>query len=175
MSKPCITMARIENEHTYCLRNYQGGTAVDLSGQDNYTIIGYRPHDGLNQAWIFQQDRNKNGWFIKSSSSGKYLGIKGDINNGTGVVAVASPIKWDVKDSDIEGVYGIRILVHGTNFSMDLSNHGNPADRTKVQLWDSWAGANQIWAITERFYLNGEVDKMIEDPGSKACIHPGLI
>jgi hypothetical protein len=30
-------MARIENQHTYTLKNSKGGTVVDLSGADNYS------------------------------------------------------------------------------------------------------------------------------------------
>ncbi|KAG1883900.1 ricin B lectin domain-containing protein [Suillus subluteus] len=139
----------IADQHTYSLRNRQGGTAVDLSGGDNHSIISYYPHDGSNQAWIFQSDGDDNGWFIKSSRSGQYLGIEGSPNNGTAVVAVPSPFKWDVKVSDVEGVHGIRILIHGTNFSLDLEC-GNSANLTKIQLWGSWPGANQIWGFIER-------------------------
>jgi hypothetical protein len=140
----------IEDNHTYSLRNRQGGTVVDLSGHDNHSIIGHYSHDGSNQAWIFQRDGDQNGWFIKSSCSGQYLGIEGDAYNGTRVVAVPSPFKWDVKISDVEGVDGIRILIHGTNYSLDLSDYGNSANNTKVQIWRSWAGANQIWGLIER-------------------------
>ncbi|KAG1810908.1 ricin B-like lectin [Suillus subaureus] len=142
-------MIRIENQHTYSLKNSYGSTAVDLSGGDNYSIIGYHPHDGSNQAWIFQQDGDQNGWFIKSLRSGKYLGVEGCPNDGSAVVVVSNPFKWDVKDSDLENAKGIRILVHGTNFSLDL-DYGNSANHTKVQIWGSWPGANQIWGLVER-------------------------
>lgn len=52
----------------------------------------------------------------------------------------------DVRESDVKNAEGIRILVHGTKFSLDLSK----ADHTKIQLWETWPGANQIWAPTER-------------------------
>ncbi|KAG1795919.1 ricin B lectin domain-containing protein [Suillus subaureus] len=149
-------MARIKNQHTYSLKNCQGGTAVDLSGDDNYSVQGFRPHDGSNQAWIFQQDGDQNGWFIKSSHSGKYLGIKGNPQNGTAVVVIPNPFKWDVKDSDVKSVKGIRILVHGTNFSLDLFNYGNSANKTKIQLWGSWPGANQIWGFTDRVSIEDQ-------------------
>ncbi|KAG2037343.1 hypothetical protein BDR03DRAFT_982327 [Suillus americanus] len=96
-----------------------------------------------------QKVGKKSSEFIKSSRSGKYLGIEGSPNNGTAVVVVSNPFKWNVKDSDVESAKGIRILVHGTNFSLDLS-YGNSANHTKIQLWSSWPGANQIWALTER-------------------------
>ncbi|KAG2121500.1 hypothetical protein BD769DRAFT_1293691, partial [Suillus cothurnatus] len=90
-------MVRIQNHHSYSLRNCQSGTAVDLSGtSDDYSIQGFCPHDGPNQLWIFQQDGDKNGWFIKSSHSGKYLGFEGNPKNGTAVVVVSNPFKWDV-------------------------------------------------------------------------------
>jgi hypothetical protein len=59
--------------------------------------------------WIFQQEDD--GWFIKSVGADKYLGIEGDAEdagNGTKVVASSTPCKWDVRDSDVEGVNGIR-------------------------------------------------------------------
>ncbi|KAG1824876.1 ricin B-like lectin [Suillus subaureus] len=144
-------MSCIQNQSIYTLRNCQGGTVIDLSGGDNYSIIGYRDHNGPNQAWIFQQADN--GWFIKSVGADKYLGIEGDVNdagNGTRVVAVPSPVKWDIKDSDMEGVEGVRILLHDKKFSVDLSDKGNATEGTPVQLWTRWHGANQIWALVER-------------------------
>ncbi|KAG1729440.1 carbohydrate-binding module family 13 protein [Suillus lakei] len=143
-------MSCIQNQHIYTLRNCQGGTVADLSGEDNYSIIGYHSHNGPNQAWIFQNDGD--GWSIKSVGADKYLGIEGDVDgagNGTKVVAVSSPFKWDVKDSDVEGVEGIRILVHGKKLSMDLSDKGNATEGTPIQLWTRWHGANQIWAPVE--------------------------
>ncbi|KAG2357072.1 hypothetical protein BDR07DRAFT_1214069, partial [Suillus spraguei] len=83
-------------------------------------------------------------WFIKSSRTGQYLGIEGNVGSGTRVVAVPSPFKWDVRDSNVEHAKGIRISPHGTNFSLDL-HAGSSASHTKIQLWESWAGTMQIW------------------------------
>ena len=38
-----------ENGRAYALINYKGGTAADLSGGDNTSIIGYDYHGGENQ------------------------------------------------------------------------------------------------------------------------------
>ncbi|KAG1880983.1 carbohydrate-binding module family 13 protein [Suillus subluteus] len=144
-------MSCIQNQHIYTLKNRQGGTVIDLSGGDNQSIIGYNDHNGPNQSWIFQ--RADDAWFIKSAGTDKYLGVEGDVNNagdGTRVVAVPSPFKWDIKDSDMEGVGGIRILLHDKQFSVDLSDKGNATEGTPVQLWTGWQGANQIWAPVER-------------------------
>ncbi|KAG2359670.1 ricin B lectin domain-containing protein [Suillus spraguei] len=146
-------MTRIKNQHTYSLKNCQGGTAVDH--YDGDAVYGYSSHEGSYQKWIFQQDGDQDGWFIKSFGSGKYLGIEGNPKNGTPVVVVSNPFKWDVKASDIKSAKGIRISVHGTRFSLDLSN-GNSANSTKIQLWGSWPGANQIWAFTERISIEDQ-------------------
>ncbi|KAG1736383.1 hypothetical protein EDD22DRAFT_347554 [Suillus occidentalis] len=142
----------IENQHTYSLINFQGGTAVtDLSIVDNYSTVGYRPYNvsdfKSNQAWTFQQDGDQHEWFIKSSCSGKYLGVEGKPNQGTVVVVVSNPFKWNIIDSDMEHAKGIRILAHGTNLSLDLWC-GSPENFIKIQLWESWPGNMQIWALT---------------------------
>ncbi|OAX32099.1 ricin B-like lectin [Rhizopogon vinicolor AM-OR11-026] len=144
-------MACIQDQHTYTLTNCKGGTVLDLSGADNRSINGFHAHGGLNQSWIFQRDHSdgKN-WYIKSASSGDFLGMEGHIDNirdGTRVVAVSSPFRWNIENSDITGVRGIRILVHGTVFSVDLDDHGHSADGTKVQLWGRCANQNQIWVV----------------------------
>ncbi|KAG2357977.1 hypothetical protein BDR07DRAFT_1612178 [Suillus spraguei] len=115
-------MACIQNQHTYTFKNCKGGTVMDLSGGDNYSIIGYHDDNGPNQAWTFQN--NGDHWVIKSAGADKYLGIEGDVDgaaDGAKVVAVSSPAKWDINDSDVQGVQGIRILLHGKQFSVDLS------------------------------------------------------
>jgi hypothetical protein len=58
--------------------------------------------------WTFQQDGNQHEWFIKSSCSGKYLGIEGNPNQGAVAVVVSNPFKWNIIDSDMEHAKGIR-------------------------------------------------------------------
>ncbi|KAG2354047.1 hypothetical protein BDR07DRAFT_638530 [Suillus spraguei] len=139
----------IENQHAYSLRNCLDDRAVNISGDDNYSIDCSRPLNNYSQAWIFQQDDDKDGWFIKASCSGKYLAIEGDVANRTRVVAVSSPFKWDIRDSREKSVEGIRILVHGTNFGLDLEN-SHSTKQAKIQLWESVFGLHQVWAFTER-------------------------
>jgi hypothetical protein len=45
-------MARIENQHTYSLKNCYGGTAVDLSGDDNYSSKYIILVSGVSQASV---------------------------------------------------------------------------------------------------------------------------
>ncbi|KAG2152696.1 hypothetical protein DEU56DRAFT_511669 [Suillus clintonianus] len=143
-------MAWIQNQQTYRLINSQGCTAVDLSNDDNYTITGWSPNDGSNQAWIFENYGDESGWHIKSARSGTYLGVECDPHDGTEVFAISTTsTKWDIKDSDLQGIKGIRISVHGMDLSLELSNDENAADGTKVQLATSWNAAHQIWAVTK--------------------------
>ncbi|KAG2069020.1 hypothetical protein BDR04DRAFT_723540 [Suillus decipiens] len=148
-------MTHIKNQHTYRLKNCQGGTAIDLAAYDNHSIVGFRPHHSSNQAWIFQQDDDQDGWFIKSSRTGQYLGIEGNAGIGTEVVAVLFPFKWDIRDSDVKSAKGIRISAHGTNLSLDL-DRGSSANLTKIKLWRSWPGPNQIWSFTERIFIEDQ-------------------
>ncbi|KAG2135221.1 carbohydrate-binding module family 13 protein, partial [Suillus bovinus] len=136
-------MSSIQNQHTYTLRNCAGGTVMDLSGRDKYSIIGFNNNNGTNQAWIFQE--NDDGWFIKSVYNDRYLGIEVDPAHGTRLVAGPSPCKWDIRDSDVQGFEGIRILLHGQTLSVELSDYGNAKGGTPIRLAISWHGSNQIW------------------------------
>ncbi|OAX32521.1 carbohydrate-binding module family 13 protein [Rhizopogon vinicolor AM-OR11-026] len=146
-------MACIQDQHTYTLTNCRGGTVLDLSGADNRSIIGFYANGGSNQSWIFLRDHSGgNNWYIKSARSGQFLGMEGhidNIRNGTRVIAVSSPFRWNIEDSGIAGVRGIRILAHGTDFSVELSDHGNWAEGRKVELCGRWTGPNQIWAVKQ--------------------------
>jgi hypothetical protein len=77
-----------------------------------------------------------------------------------------------------------RILAHGTNFSLDLSDYGNSANGTRIQLWGSGFGVNQIWVPTEQVFIedqhiyslrNCQGGTEDQDTYSKACFHPRLV
>jgi len=44
--------------------------------------------------WTFEN--NGSGWTIKSAGSGKYIGIEGDADDGTPLIAVDNPYVWDI-------------------------------------------------------------------------------
>ncbi|KAG1728377.1 carbohydrate-binding module family 13 protein [Suillus paluster] len=146
-------MVNIQVDQIYTLRNFQGGTVLDLHGGDKKSIIGYGNNGGSNQAWIFEHRGER--WSIKSVSSGKYLGVDGQIRDGTKLVAVSTIFMWDIKDSDVQGIR-ICVFAHDKEFSVDLSNYGDGTSGTAVHLWSSWPGANQIWTLVPR--------KMIASP-----------
>ncbi|KAJ8591160.1 hypothetical protein M405DRAFT_880653 [Rhizopogon salebrosus TDB-379] len=155
-------MTSIRDQHSYILTNCNGGTVLDLSGTDSYSVIGFQNNNGTNQRWVFE--RVDNFWFIKSVAFERYLAIEGNIKNGTKVVATTSPFRWDVENSDISGIQGIRILAHGTKFCIDLC-WGCSANLTKVQLWEKWAGTMQIWATT-----NHNIIVNIQNQNTYKCV-----
>ena len=40
-----------------------------------------------------------------------------------------------------------RFLIPGRKVNIDLSDHGNSADKTPITLWGEWAGQNQVWRL----------------------------
>lgn len=106
--------------HYYVIINKKSGTAFDLSGQDQKSIIGFTVHRGDNQKvrcaatprslsdivdlisispqWKFTQFDD--GWTIQNKYNGKYLDIEVPNSPGNGVSVVAidtqNPRKWYV-------------------------------------------------------------------------------
>ncbi|KAF9646501.1 carbohydrate-binding module family 13 protein [Thelephora ganbajun] len=140
----------MQSGQAYFIINKKSGTAFDLSGQDQRSIIGFNLHRGENQKWRFvQQD---GGWTIQNLYNGKYLDV--DIPNtftdGVRVIAIDTnnPRRWDVR-RDQQDVNGWRIVIPGTNQNVDLSDNGNPNPGTPVTLWDQWNGENQVWRLEQ--------------------------
>ncbi|KAF9244435.1 carbohydrate-binding module family 13 protein [Melanogaster broomeanus] len=137
-------MACIQPNGIYSLINVKGNTCLDLSGGDNHSLIGYGYYGGPNQAWIFEPVGRD--YYIKSVGTTQFLAIEGEPCDGQKVVGSPSPFAWDVEDEP--GVQGaVRLLVPGTNFNVDLSDHGNSTPGTPVELWGRWAGQNQLWKL----------------------------
>ncbi|THH15412.1 hypothetical protein EW146_g5051 [Bondarzewia mesenterica] len=133
----------IERGATYSLVNVKSGTALDLSGADGRSIIGYGFHGHGNQQWVLEQP-NGSEWTFRSVETGKYLDIDGEPGNGTLIVASDYPREWDIwPDEQDDSVY--RIFIHNTSYNVDLSDHGNPNPGTPVTLWSKWEGTNQTW------------------------------
>ncbi|KAI6127663.1 carbohydrate-binding module family 13 protein, partial [Pisolithus croceorrhizus] len=138
--------ACIQSGGIYALTNVKAqNSCLDLSGGDNYSIIGYRYHSGHNQAWIFERQYNGN-YLIKSVGSKLYLNIEGEPRNGARVVAKSTRFEWRVEDQP--GFrQAIRLFVPGTNQNVDLSDHGNPVPGTPVTVWEKWHGEHQVWRV----------------------------
>ncbi|KAF9222221.1 ricin B-like lectin [Gyrodon lividus] len=145
-------MANIQSYRIYCISNVKATTSfMDISQDDTYMVIGYAYHNGPNQAIgvachfrvsVEVAERE----LTLLSSVGKYMAISGQPHNGQKVVASSSPFAWHVEDQPgAEGV--VRVVVPGTNFSLDLSDYGNSASGTPVQLWSKGNRQNQLWRL----------------------------
>lgn len=138
--------ACIQSGGIYALTNVKAqNSCLDLSGGDNYSIIGFRYHGGHNQAWIFDRQYNGN-YLIKSVGFELYLNIEGEPRDGARVVVKSTPFEWRVEDQP--GFrQAIRLFVPGTNQNVDLSDYGNPAPGAPVTLWGKWQGEHQVWRV----------------------------
>ncbi|KAM5545464.1 hypothetical protein V8D89_000872 [Ganoderma adspersum] len=134
----------------YVLLNASGGsmTAMDLSGADNTSLIGYPMHGGLNQQWDFIPSGL--GYVIRCvrpSKDGNALYLTVDCAGGrehAPIVASGYPVAWHVEQT--EG--GIIISWPNSKYVFDLSNK---AACTKIQLMPLSPGElRQVWFLDTR-------------------------
>ncbi|KAJ3576322.1 hypothetical protein NP233_g490 [Leucocoprinus birnbaumii] len=137
--------AQIVSGQTYKITNVKSGNVVDLSGLDNHTIIGYPYHSGKNQQWKFEWVGDA--WTIQSVSSGQYIGTEGsNFANGTQLVSVTSPFKWDIWH-DEANQNAFRFYIHDTRFNWDSSDYGDTTPGRHIILWTNWSGVHQTWTV----------------------------
>ena len=127
---------------SYKIINAQAGTAVDLSGTDNKSIIGWPSHSGDNQKWTI--DWIGNAWTFRNVRSGQYLGLGAASTDGTRLVAVDEPVGWHIWH-DEEDPSTFRIFVPFTRYNLDLYNYGDPIAGDPITLWSKWNGRHQTW------------------------------
>ncbi|KAG2003350.1 hypothetical protein CC2G_003959 [Coprinopsis cinerea AmutBmut pab1-1] len=132
----------------YRVINVKGGTALDLDINNNSTVHGWAFHGGDNQLWDFEHIGD-NIWTICNANTGGYLAIvNGIAGDGVKAVSWADPFEWAVWPDENDGSVW-RIGVPDTAFHLDLSDHGNSADGTAVQVWNASDGRNQCWVVEE--------------------------
>ncbi|RPD54586.1 ricin B-like lectin [Lentinus tigrinus ALCF2SS1-7] len=132
----------------YKITNAKAGTVIDLSGgQDHSPITGYAYSGGTNQNWELE---DANGHYnLKNAATGLYIGFDGEPSNGTPIIASSQPCEWEVKP-DHSNPEVFRVFLAGTQYCLDLSDHGNPNPGTPVTLWKKWeGGTNQTWRFEE--------------------------
>lgn len=133
----------IQEGATYTLINVKSQTALDLSGGDGKSIIGFGFHGQGNQQWVLSKG-SSGGWVFRSVATGKYLDIEGAAGDGTPVIASNCSREWDIWP-DEENSNAFRVFIPGTSFNVDMSDHGNSTPGTPVTLWGKWKGINQTW------------------------------
>ena len=88
----------------YLLVNAHNNAAADLSGQDYKSIIGYSPHGGENQQWVFIPTGN--GYAIRSVMIPQrvgeevYMSVEGKVEENAPVVATTRRTEWNVENSE---------------------------------------------------------------------------
>lgn len=98
--------------------NARSKTAADLSANEYKTVIGYRPHGGVNQQWEFAPSGD--GYTIRClhSSGGNaiYMTVEGNAKENAVVVATASGryTEWRVEQTN----EGLRILWPNSNLAL---------------------------------------------------------
>ena len=89
---------------TYVLLNARTGAALDLSGADNATVIGYALHGGPNQQWEFTPFGR--GYLVRcvrgANGHRLYLALEPGRapSPGAGVVASEYPAAWNVEECE---------------------------------------------------------------------------
>jgi len=136
--------AEMVNPGTYTIKNVKGGTALDLSGGDNRSIIGFSFHGQGNQQWEVSERDGNNEVTIKSVATGKYLSIDQQPSNGIPVIASDNAQKWRIANDEHNG-NAFRVYYPGTEFNFDLQDHGNSTPGTLIQLWEKTPGKGQTW------------------------------
>ncbi|KAG6840074.1 hypothetical protein C0991_009186 [Blastosporella zonata] len=135
----------VQSGLTYTITNAKSGTVVDLSGQDNKSIIGFPGYGTTNQQWKLTWTNI--GWTFQSVGNGLYLSVDGSSTDGTRLVAVTTPFGWDIWHDQVDpSTY--RIFVPNTHFNLDLNNRGSSVPGTPITLWYTWAGVHQTWKFT---------------------------
>jgi len=129
----------------YKITNRKGGTALDLSGGDNKSIIGFEAHGQQNQQWDISEPDGEDNQTIQSVSSGKFLTLDaGSPGDGVHIIAGDEPRKWAIRHNGDDHAHW-RVFYPGTSFNFDLADHGSATFGTPIQLWGCWEGENQQW------------------------------
>ncbi|OSC98570.1 carbohydrate-binding module family 13 protein [Trametes coccinea BRFM310] len=142
----------IEANKVYKITNAKGGTVLDLSGgQDGSPITGYQWHSGANQRWQLEQHGDV--YRFKNAATGLFINVDGEPKNFAPIVASTKWADFEIRpDSNDPSTF--RVFLKGTNFVLDLSDHGNPNPGTPVTLWESWeGGSNQTWRFEEAMHI----------------------
>ncbi|KZT08244.1 carbohydrate-binding module family 13 protein [Laetiporus sulphureus 93-53] len=165
-------MMLIQTPGTYALLNARSGTALDLSGADRRSVLGYPSHMGENQQWEFLP--NGKGYAIRSARmsllGGLFLTVEG-VYDGARIIGSPYPTSWDVHID--EEYRSLCIFWPNTSYFVGLDNE-NEGSQAKARLMEEIPGkprqrwfhvfcrtvqGQQIMDLDARPYMN--LDKFI--------------
>ncbi|KAI0755612.1 ricin B lectin domain-containing protein [Fomes fomentarius] len=157
---------------TYVLLNARSGTALDLSGADHRTVIGWPMHGGPNQQWEFIPTGH--GYIVRCIRRSKeghslYLSTEGGVKDGARIIASTYPVAWNIEPTDD----GVRISWPNSEYVFDLADRGNAAPGTKIQLATSQSKeACQQWHYTRCAPAADEKELSVEAHSARAVSPP---
>ncbi|KAK2460485.1 hypothetical protein APHAL10511_007491 [Amanita phalloides] len=141
-------MAQIVPGSVYHILNVKAeNTAIDLSGSDQRSIIGWPAHSGDNQKWHVEKTNNHL-YTLRNVLFGKYLALTQEPHDNLQAVATEFEYEWDIRP-DGEDPSVLRIFVPHTHFNLDLTNHGSSVGNTPIATWGTWEGRNQCWRFEQ--------------------------
>ncbi|KAF8636283.1 hypothetical protein AX17_003662 [Amanita inopinata Kibby_2008] len=136
----------IQSGAVYHIVNAKSGTALDLSGTDNVSLIGWPSHDGDNQKWHIEERNGR--YTVRNVRDGKYVGVVDQPADSVSALGVNYEYEWEIRPDD-EDPTVFRFFVPGTRFNLDLTNFGSDQGNTPVAIWGKWEGRNQCWRLQQ--------------------------
>ncbi|KAH8087175.1 ricin B lectin domain-containing protein [Cristinia sonorae] len=131
----------IKNGATYVITNNANALAIDLSGEDNTSVILFEYHGNDNQRWVAEQAGGS--WIFKSASSGQFISFSGGpFPRIPLVVGGGRPALWNVRF----GGDGARVTsAQDPSLSLDTVDQGHAESGSNLALgpymhapWQSW-------------------------------------
>ncbi|KAF7794191.1 hypothetical protein EIP86_005323 [Pleurotus ostreatoroseus] len=137
---------RVWKPGVYTLINAGTGTVLDLSDKDKRSVIGFSPHYGPNQQWVFTALGD--GYTVRSVTSGLYLTIEETaLGNEPAIVASPFPVAWKIKAAAEGGELFLRIFWPSETYSFDLAD-GKPETKVRLAAYKPQE-ACQLWRVLE--------------------------
>ncbi|CAL1702557.1 unnamed protein product [Somion occarium] len=137
------------------ITNVKNGAAIDISGGDGKSIIGFPLHGGENQQWRI--DKMGEGHAIVNPHSGQYLHLTFE-NDGIRSSASCFPLTWRLqKLGEVDHIY--QVLWHSGELALHLEN-GTPGTRVQLRPTNP-EDESQVWKLTPCGSIVGDESKKL--------------
>jgi hypothetical protein len=141
----------------YEIQNAASGKFLDLSRQDQRTVVQWPRSHAQTQLWDIEDARN--GYvYVKSAATGMVMDIDGGRARDGARVVTSQPAGRDSQVWKIEGEGGKRRFTSRLGIALDLP-HGSHDDGAEYQ---TWSGAGQD---NQRFLLWWVSGPVVQPPG----------
>ncbi|KAF8261324.1 hypothetical protein EI94DRAFT_1810470 [Lactarius quietus] len=138
---------QIESGFSFKIVNKMAGLALQLSADDQKSIIGERVFPFPLEAQIWTIERVDDGFLIISKANGKYIGTEFSPLEGVKLVVVdrGDAKVWNIRrDSPPNFMIGLREFPFVIEFPISNLKPG-----TKAQLGPAFPEDNRLWILTQ--------------------------